>query len=115
MNDEPKANDKYVYINTYKYLSAAYISGAYVHATSLQLCTTLWDPSDCSPLGSSACRILQARILEWVAMPSSRGCSRSRDRTRVSCIGRRSIQGTCRGVAGLFISLTFCFSQVWLR
>ena len=32
-------------------------------------------------------RILQARILEWVAMPSSRGSSQSRGRTQVSCIG----------------------------
>ena len=37
-------------------------------AKSLQLCLTLCDPVDCSPLGSSVGRILQARILEWVAM-----------------------------------------------
>ena len=36
-------------------------------------CPTLHDPTDCSPPGSSARGILQARILEWVAMPSSRG------------------------------------------
>ena len=40
---------------------------------------------DCSPPGSSVHGILQARMLEWVAMPSSRGSSRPRDRTRVSC------------------------------
>ena len=34
--------------------------------------------------------ILQARILEWVAMPSSRGSSRPRDRTHVSCVAGRS-------------------------
>ena len=44
MNDEPKTNDEYVYINTYKHLSVAYISSACVHAKSLQLCTTLCDP-----------------------------------------------------------------------
>ena len=38
-----------------------------------QSCLTLWDPMDCSPPGSSIHEILQARILEWVAMPSSRG------------------------------------------
>ena len=48
---------------------------ACVHARSLQLCTTLCDPLDYSPKGSSVHRILQARILEWVAMPSSRGSS----------------------------------------
>ena len=43
-------------------------------------------PHDCSPPGSSVHGILQARILEWVAMPSSRGSSQPRDRTQVSCI-----------------------------
>ena len=40
-----------------------------VHAKSLQSCPTLCDPLDCSPPGSSVHGILQARILEWVAMP----------------------------------------------
>ena len=55
-----------------------------VHADLLQLCLTLCDPVDCSPPGSSAHGILQSRILEWVAAPSSRGSSRLRDRTHVS-------------------------------
>ena len=38
------------------------------------------------PPGSSACGILQARTLKWVAMPSSRGSSQPRDRTWVSCV-----------------------------
>ena len=42
-------------------------------AQSLQLWPTLRDPMDCSPPGSSVHGILLARILEWVAMPSSRG------------------------------------------
>ena len=50
----------------------------------LQLCLTLCDPMDCSPPGSSVHGILQARILEWVAMPSSRGSSQPRDQTCVS-------------------------------
>ena len=41
-----------------------------VHAKSLQSCLTLCDPMDCSPPGSSVYGILQARILEWVAIPS---------------------------------------------
>ena len=40
-----------------------------------QLCLTLCDPMDSNPPGSSVHGILQARILEWVAMPSSRGFS----------------------------------------
>ena len=50
---------------------------------SLQLCPTLCDPRDCSSPGSSVHGILQARILEWVAMPSFRGSSRPRDKTHV--------------------------------
>ena len=59
---------------------------------SLQSYPTLFDPMDCSPPGSSVHEILQARILEWVAMPSFRGSSQPRDRTSVSyisCIGRQ--------------------------
>ena len=51
-----------------------------------QLCPTLCDPMDYSPQGSSVHGIFQARILEWVDMPSSRGSSRPRDRTLVSRI-----------------------------
>ena len=57
-----------------------------VRVQSLQSCPTLWDAMDCSPPGSSVHGILQARILEWVAMPSSRGSSWPRNRTCVSCI-----------------------------
>ena len=44
-------------------------------AKSLQSCLTLLDPVPCDLPGSSVRRILQARILEWVAKPSSRGSS----------------------------------------
>ena len=50
----------------------------------LQSCPTLCKPVDCSPPGSSIRRILQARILEWVAMPSSRVSSWPTDRTQRS-------------------------------
>ena len=52
-----------------------------MHAKSLQLCLTLWDPMECSPPGSSVHGILQARILEWVAIPSFRELSPPRDQT----------------------------------
>ena len=55
-------------------------------AKSLQSCLTLWDPIDSIPPGSSVHGILQARILEWVATPSSRGSSPPRDQTSISCI-----------------------------
>ena len=44
------------------------------------------DPMDCSPLGSSVHGILQDRILEWLAIPFSRGSPPPRDQTLVSCI-----------------------------
>ena len=53
-----------------------------------QSCLTLCDPVDCSLPDSSVHGILQARILEWVAISSSKGSSQPRDRTHVSCIGR---------------------------
>ena len=51
-----------------------------------QLCPTLCNPMHYSLPGSSVHGILQARILKWVGVPFSRGSSRSRDRTQVSCI-----------------------------
>ena len=53
----------------------------WVYDKSLQLCLTV-------ACHSSVRGILQARILEWVATPSSRGSSQPRDLTHVSCIGR---------------------------
>ena len=58
----------------------------YVCAKSFQPCLTLWDPMDCSLPGFSVHGILQARILEWIATPSSRGSSQPRDWTCVSYI-----------------------------
>ena len=52
-----------------------------VHAKLLQLCPTLCDPVDCSLPGSAVHGIFQARILERVAMPFSRGSSPPKDRT----------------------------------
>ena len=54
-----------------------------------QSCPTLCDPVDCRPPGSSVHGILQARILEWIAISFSRGFSWSRDRTHFSCIAGR--------------------------
>ena len=51
-----------------------------------QLCLTRCNPKDCSLPGSSVHGILQARILEWVAISSSRGSGRLRDRMHISCV-----------------------------
>ena len=54
-----------------------------------QLYLTLCDPMDCSPPGSSDQRILQARMLEWIAIAFSSGSSWTRDWTQVSCVPSR--------------------------
>ena len=61
-----------------------YICIAFMHAESLQSCLTLCNPMDCSPPGPTVYRILQERVLEWVAMFFSRGSSLPRDWTWVS-------------------------------
>ena len=61
--------------------------GVHAHACSIaQAFQTLCNPMDCKLSNSSFHGISQARILEWVAMPSSRGSSRPREWTHVSCI-----------------------------
>ena len=58
-----------------------------VHACSVtQSCLNLWQPHGGGMPGSSVYEISQARILEWVAISSSRGSSRPRGRTQVSCV-----------------------------
>ena len=57
-----------------------------MRAQLLQPCPALWDPVDGSPPGSSVHGILQARVLEWGAMPSSGGSSPPRDWTHTSCV-----------------------------
>ena len=62
-----------------------------MHAKSLQSCLTLCKPMDHGPPDSSVHGILKARILEWVAMPFSRGSSQPMDGTHVSyvsCLGK---------------------------
>ena len=54
-----------------------------------QSCPTLCDPMGCSLSGSSVHGIFQARVLELIAISFSRGSSRPRNRTRVSCIAGR--------------------------
>ena len=56
-------------------LSFCLLSPLKVEVLVAQLCPTLCNPMDCSLPGSSVHGILQARTVEWVAMPSSRGSS----------------------------------------
>ena len=56
------------------------------HVLVTQLCLTLCNPVDYSLPDSSVHRILQTRILEWVAIPFSKGSSHPKDQTQISCI-----------------------------
>ena len=88
-------------------------------AKLLQLCPTLCNPMDCNcpphrpgSVRGSVHGILQARILEWVAMPSSRGSSWPSDQTcisYVSCIGRQVLYhwATWEVQSSVYSSLNF--------
>ena len=66
-------------------LSCIWLFAACVCVCVAQLCLTLCSPMDYSPPGSSVHEILQARTLECIAIPSSKGSSCPRDQTQVSC------------------------------
>ena len=73
------------------------------------------DPTDCSPPGSSVHGILQARILEWAAIPSSRGSSRPGDQTHVSCVsclGRRFLYHRATRERLLWLSALNCLGRL---
>ena len=65
------------------------ISSLLFENESRSVMSNSYNPTDCSPPGSSVHWILQARTLEWAAMPSSRGSSPPRDGTQVSRITGR--------------------------
>ena len=70
-------------------LSSAGATGWWHHTVCVlvtQACPTLCDPMDCTQPGSSVHGLLQARILEWVAVPSFGGSSRPRDQTCLFCL-----------------------------
>ena len=81
-----------------------------------QSCLTLCNPMDCSLLGFSVHGILWVKILEWVAMPSSRGSSQPRDQTRVSGIADRffTIWATREALEDLWQSFICKFTgKIW--
>ena len=70
-------------------VSVCCVSVCWCHCSLTKSCLTLCDPMDCSLPGSSVHGILQARILEWVAIPLSRGSSQPRDQACISCTAGR--------------------------
>ena len=76
-------------------------------------CSTFCDLMDCSPSDSSACGILQARILDWVTIPFSRVFAQPRDWTWVSCIAGRFLQMSHQGSL-IYLILVLYFYSVFL-
>ena len=72
-----------------------------------QLCPILCDPMDCNPPGSFVCGILQTRVLEWVAIPFSRGSFKPMDQTQVSCTAGRFFT-TCEA------KMNFSSRRIWI-
>ena len=75
----------YLHIHFFPLLLFNYKSSMCVQSLS-HACLTLFDSVDCSPPDSCVNGILQARILEWVAISFSRGFSWLRDQTHISCV-----------------------------
>ena len=87
--------------------------------TVAQSCLTLCDPTDYSPPGSSVHGILQARILEWVAIPSSRGSSRARVEPRSPALQADSLLSTpprrcSQAYPVAFSDCSILMDQVWI-
>ena len=101
--------DHYFFFST---LSFAQSSRSEVKSLVAHLCPTLCDPMDWSPPGSSVYGILQARMLEWVAIFYSRMSSWLRDWTHVSCIAGRflTVWITREMLEAINISLPHAFS-----
>ena len=133
-----KASSKFVYFYSESYCSVSsnkITSGSKCRAVLclvVQSYLTLCDPMDCSLPGSSVHGIVQARILEWVSMPSSRGSSQPRDRIQISLIeggvftvwatrearGQRAASKKCLVINASFLrarGVTSCLNAVSLR
>ena len=97
---------KLEYKEKWSYSGSLLVSVTLASDLCMYVCSvlTLCDPMDCSLPGSSVHGIFQARILEWVAIFSSRGSSQPKDQTRPSCsscTGRQILYQWATGKPGL--------------
>ena len=91
-----------------------YIGRWKIESEVIQSCQTLCNPVDCSLPGSSNHGILQARILEWVAISFSMGSSWPRDQTQVSRIAGRSFTLWATREARVCTYVLFIFLSTYL-
>ena len=115
-----KVNQLYIYplffrfisdIGHYRVLSTVLCAILLLLLLSSSVTSNSCDPIDCSLPGSSVHRISQAKILEWVAISFSRGSSRLRDQTWVSCIAGRFFTVWATRETPFFIVVCICQSQ----
>ena len=95
----------HTHTQTHIYVSVCYVA---------QSCPTLCDPVDSGLPGSSVCGILQAIILESVAIPSSRGSSQRRDWTQVSLIASGFYTHTHTHTHTYVCVCVYMFIYMWL-
>ena len=103
-----------------KTVLCGYRSQMRVKVLVAQSCLTLGDSVGCSPPGSSVHGIPQARILEWVAMPFSRGSSQPKDPAQVSCLLHWQMgslplvpPGKSKRTGRLVVSVFGDFARLW--
>ena len=92
----------FIFIHPYSYIK--------VKVSVLQSYATLSNPMNCSPPGSSVHEILQTRILEWIAISSSRGSSQTMDQTWVSWIAGRFF--TILAISHISISISVSIMEI---
>ena len=90
-----------------------FLCGLLMMCSDAQLCLTFCDPMDCSLQGSSIHGILLARILEWVAISSSRGSSQPRDWTQASRIAGGFFTSWATREAPSLAGSVICSWKLW--
>ena len=95
------------------FLERCHFKMLYAHAQLLQLCLTLCDPVDYSLPGPSVHGDSPGKILEWAAMPSSRGPSQPTDQTPVSCIAGGFFIPEPPGEPKMLYKCTYTVFNLW--
>ena len=78
----------HTHTHTHTHISVSTTTCVAIFILVTQSCLTLWNPKDCSPPDSFVHGFLPARVLEWVAIPFSRGSFQPRDRTQFCISGQ---------------------------
>ena len=110
-------NSQFINSHTTQQIHHTYIHvRACLHAQSFQSCLTLCNPMDCNPPASFHYGISHARMLEWAAMPTSRGLSQPGDQTHVylHLLNHRWILYTVNHLESIYVYLYICFKMGYI-